>query len=284
MINNEIIEYPTGALSPEDKTEILARHLVALRHEFQTNEVIKAIVVSEVSDAEKVAKISALSSIDLGYPYLVQNGIILLLKELSSIKAMEPAQYLVDNETGLIVKALEEGDIFTPPDYIGEDGNVYPSQPKVHPKISVALAMSKVEIHNRAALLEKAKLPEYKFTLSHILNPNSILVRARFLLENHGIIISDAGLENNEQKPIEIEFGRENIACREQAINPAFHRAHSFGSLLASKIKQIASVGDTVWIGNLTQRSNSKELYYTADCWIERAKSLTEGGSMAEAS
>lgn len=270
MSDSEIIEYSVGAITSQDKKRILAKHLNALRPEFQSKQAIRDILASESPESEKVDQIRSYIDIDFGNEEVLLSAISTLVKESASLATQDPKQYLVDRDTGFIVKALEEGDIFTPPDYLGEDGQMHPSQPKVHPKISVSLALSKVASFKNEQIVAKSEQPEFKHTFEHILNPDVVLKKVNDLLRAKNIFVDE-----HDNNFLQLAFGHESIEGQEQSINPAYHRSQALSAILASKVLKYVSDGDRVWLDNLALHTTPKETYYTVDFYFEKVNQLS---------
>lgn len=263
--NSQIMEFKYDSLSIIDKPKILAKYLNSFRQEFQTNKDVLDIISSNMSSEDKKTAISdLLKSIDFGDVNTFSEALNVLFGELTSLVTKEPSKYLVDTTTGQIVKKLEESDIFTPDDYINENGEVQKSIPKVRPEISVAIALKKASDHKNELMQAKLQNPEYKFTYEHIREPDSIVDRAVSLLTAQGIIFAPT-----EDNHIRIVFGNEHVESEDQSINPFYHRSQAYSSILSSKIMKMISSGDTVWILNLEKHVTSKTKFYSVDVFFK---------------
>lgn len=271
MSENDIIEfeYDPHSLVPENKSRILAKNLVALRHEFQTNPDFKEVLDSNLSDASLRDSVLNLvqDRLQFGDESVLVDAIDILLRELDEL---EPKQYLVDTATGKIIKALEEDDIFTPPDYVNEAGQLQKSIPKVHPKICVALATMKAEEYRNENLLKKSQDPQYKLALEHLFDGEKIIEMTHTLLRERGCTVED-----NAGTTHEIVFGSEIVDAESNSLNPRFHRMKAFPSILATKILGYASKDLPVYISRIVFNKTSKTQSYTAHVKILKPKELS---------
>jgi hypothetical protein len=184
-------------------------------------------------------------------------AIDLFYKELEFQRENKASVYLVDNETGRTLTPIDESCIYTPSDYIDENGDTKHAQPILHPGISSSIIMHKYESNKHDNLIKSVE-EKSKFAAIHAVDPNQILEMTKNRL-NKNIEITD----NFVGEEIELGIGKENIAGMEQAPNPGFHRVAVFSSLLANKINFLLKNGGKCEIKEIKESKNSKERWYT---------------------
>lgn len=231
---------------------IISDYLLVFRRELEENETIKQMIIESnpaVSAKEKILPL-LLEFNKFGTEDLLERAVTILLEELDNLRLKKPSLYLIDEKTGRTVSALSKELIFTPPDYVGEDGITRTSRPMVHPALSSALGLMRYE---------KSKLSKLPRTLTfqHVHEPDQILVVANRLLKSNGI-----KKPTSKTKEEIIEIGREHYDADFQSTNNAFHRFNMFGILLAKKL--IALVGDKASgeLKSIKLKKNSKHRWF----------------------
>jgi hypothetical protein len=247
----------------------LARHLLVIRNEFQSNLSVRGILDMFIARNEKIDKIKEAIGFNPVESDLFDEAIGILIDELPTLLQGPSSQYLIDSGTGAIIKRLEAGDIFTPPDYVGEDGLVHQSMPKVHPKICISLATAKAQKHRQQEIQTLVAKPKLEMTFKHIREPESIVEMAVSLLQARGVQV-----EETKDNKLVVTFGREHVDGQFQSINPTFHRWKSHASIVASKILKLVSQDCKVWIENLKEHKSSKSIFYTIDLYYQKINLL----------
>jgi hypothetical protein len=186
-----------------------------------------------------------------------------LLKEIDEFRLRPSSSYIVDDKTGRVLVPLSDNAVYTPPDFIGEDGLVHKARPIVHPSISSGLAMAEQERHRMKIAISKAKEsgPLGILSLEHEKDPDSIRRVAVEILESKGFRVDS--IPRGSGKEIVIEFGRE-AKDGGQAPNYSFHRFKMFGTILAKKIADSIEQGSTYDLDRPVLNTTSKQRWYTA--------------------
>lgn len=228
-----------------------------LRSMFETNQGVREILRrNEVSEDgyDEIAKI--LSSFQLEETaHLFEKVLRELLREHDRLKKAKPGLYIVNSETGKLGPRITSKDIFQPPDFVDEGGNIRKSTPTLDPRVSVPLVMGAFE---GARMMEKVSKPGEEAALAHISNPEIIQTKAETLLEMRGWSKSD-GLKTSR----EIEFGKEASDGIFFSTNPRFHRSQAFAHILAHKIQE-ATPSKQFLIVSIEERVQVKNRWYVA--------------------
>ena len=128
----------------EEIQQTLARYLLDIRREFETNDEAKNIVISSDPAIDAKPKLLELFAHKCkpGTEKLFEEAIEIALNELDGFRKNPASLYLIDNATGKSVMPITDDLIYTPPDYIGEDGKLHKAKPVVHPGISSSLTLA----------------------------------------------------------------------------------------------------------------------------------------------
>lgn len=230
LITTPIISKPgeNSVIVQESDAKVLRTYILRLRKFFQEDEGVRAAVLIEDKE-ERRRQIFELTSktVESGTEDIHENAINILLEEYDNMKLTPHQQYIVDGRTGLTIAPLTEDSLFTPPDYIGEDGQKHKSQTIVHPGITSALGLALQERSKIAAAIAKGGP-----AVEHLKNPNSITDTAKKIIESSGYEICKC---SNGFVQI-FEIGHEKEEGIFQSPNSSFHRYEMFGSILAKKI------------------------------------------------
>ena len=131
------------AESSESFQKVLRLYLLRLRALFQEDQDIKdAVLIEDKEERRKQVLELVLKTANPGTKDVCKKASDLLLEEYDKMKLVPHQQYLIDGRTGLTIAPLTEESLFTPPDYIGEDGQKHKSQTIVHPGITSALGLA----------------------------------------------------------------------------------------------------------------------------------------------
>ncbi len=231
---------------------IISDYLLIFRRELEENEQVKKIVIDSnpaISAKEKILPL-LLGFSKFGTEDLLEQAIVILLEELDAFRLKKPSLYLVDEKSGRTVSALAKEMIFTPPDYIGEDGVTRTSRSMIHPALSSALGLKRYE-ESRLSKLPKT------LTFQHMHDPDQILIVANRLLKSNGI-----EKPTSETKEEVIEIGREHYDADFQSANNAFHRFNMFGILLAKKLMVMVGDKASCELKSIKLKKNSKHRWF----------------------
>jgi hypothetical protein len=176
------------------------------------------------------------------------------------IQKNDPGLYIIDNQTGRAIIKSDSSTIFQPQDVVLEDGTIHKPGPIVHPKISSSLGLLKYQKERKENLQFKAldeikNNPSVRHAYDHILNPDIILEKAKFLLEKHGVQFEKLSSDFTEEI---IELGKENAESDYQGMNLQFHRANMLGSILAKRILDKYGKSIICNLVEISELSNSK--------------------------
>lgn len=253
-------EKTSNELARESEVQIEKRYRLELRKRFQKEEQINkslaesAQCLTNESTFESIRSLTE-DSVKPGTEEIFERVLHELLEELSELHKKSPSMYLVNQQDGKIVLPLGPESIYTPPDYVGEDGKLHQSKPILHPAISVPLTMLRYEQGRKSQAIAKAP---NEASIEHLRGPEQMIENAKVLLQNQGIEIKS--LPDGEKATIEV--GRERLDDIMQSPNYSFHRSHMFGSLLAKKILDLTHSKGQVDITGATLRKGTKEQWY----------------------
>ena len=241
------------------------RYRLDLRDQFQNNQAVcNALIESKdcLLNEGTFDSIRGLTKVILraGTEEIFDRILHELLDELNEMHKKEPTAYLVNHQTGKVMMPMSAKDIYTPPDYADENGILHKSKSILHPAISAPLTMYAYEENRKhIAIARSTSLA----AVEHLVQgPESILQRAKMLIESQGIIVKPT---DGEKKTIEV--GRERVDDMLQAPNYSFHRSQMYGSLLAKKILDILKEynTDTCDILSIRFHKGSKEQVYLTE-------------------
>ena len=241
--------------------EVLRQYRLRIRKEFEQN----AGVIS-VLEASKPAR-SASDEIGRILSHLVRDessdlfaqALHELLDELDEMRKKPGSMYLVETDTGKATLPIGPQHVYTPPDFMGEDGKLHKSQPILHPGLTAPIVQRKNDDARTAAALAKGG-EKSALALEHLKDPDAVRNKAVESLAELGV---SADLEA-PARTVLVEFGREQADGALQSLNPRFHRAHVFGKILARRIVEELGGGRTCSVVSVEQKRNSKKRWYVA--------------------
>jgi len=241
--------------------KILASYLIQFRKIFETNDLVKNEIINSnpaISAKPKLLKLLAYEC-KPDSEDLFEQAIDIILNELDTFREKPPSLYLIDGETGMTIMPMTDELIYTPPDYIGEDGKLHKSRPMLHPGIAASLTLAvygktKIQQH-----LKKATNNTTKQAYKHLSNPEQIIEMAKERLTYLGVKIDSDPYKCDQT----IEFGREQVEGIMQSPNIKFHRTHMFAAILAHKILALGGKSAKYFIGSIENKENSKQRWYT---------------------
>jgi hypothetical protein len=254
-----------GARSVEDletaremEPRVLRAYLITIREMFRSDIKVQEAISSPASERRDKVMTACVSALIPGTDDIWAAAIDTLLEEHDRLALLPSSQYIVDNSTGLVVLPLNENSVFTPPDYVGEDGQVHKANPIVNPGVSSTLGLVLQEKERVRLVLAQHKGPAYE----HLRNPNSIVRVATNKLHELGIEVGEC------EGTLElVEVGREQVDGIFQAPNPAFLRFVTFGELLARKIAAMKPSRCDIGCPELKQ--NAKHRWYQVPVKID---------------
>lgn len=251
----------------EEIQQTLARYLLDIRKEFETNDEAKNTVISSDPAIDAKPKLLELFAHKCkpGTEKLFEEAIEIALNELDGFRKNPASLYLIDNATGKAVMPITDDLIYTPPDYVGEDGKLHKAKPIIHPGISSSLTLA---VYGKAKLerhLKKIKDPITEQAYKHLHGPEQILEMAKERLVHNGISISDDSTKCDKI----IEFGREQAEGVMQSPNIHFHRAHMYAAVLAHKIMKLGGQSAEYFVGAIENKKNSKQSWYVVQVGYE---------------
>lgn len=252
-------------LAKSAEQTIERRYRLELREKFQKDEKVRQALVESaeclLTDGT-FESIHGLTSdlIRVGTEEIFFRILHELLEELDAMHKREPSAYLIANADGKVLMPISAKDIYTPPPYVGEDGVTRPAKPILHPAISAPLTMLAFEKGRKSEAIERAIEAGSPAAVEHLIQgPESILERARILLQHQGIEVEpiDAGTTQT------VEVGRERVDDMLQAPNYGFHRSQMYGSLLAKKVIDLLQGRRKCDLKSATLKKGSKEQWYS---------------------
>jgi hypothetical protein len=247
------------AKSAEDK--ILAEYLIQLRKIFETDNQVKSIIIdSKPAIAAKSRLLKLLThECKPDSKDLFERAMDIVLNELDNFRDKPASLYLIDRNTGMPIMPMTDELIYTPPDYIGEDGKLHKSKPILHPGIAASLTLAVYGKNKLQRHLKKITGPLSEQAYKHLSEPERIIEMVKERLNYIGVEISD---NPNECDQV-IEFGREQVEGIMQSPNIRFHRAHMFAAILAHKILKLGGKAAKYTIGSIESKQNTKQKWYT---------------------
>jgi hypothetical protein len=247
----------------EDK--ILAKYLLQIRKEFETNEYMKNILINSDPATKAFPDI-----IDILYSIynpdmhdIFDKAVAYILAELDDQRRKKPSLYLIDPDTGKSIMPISEKDVYKPPDYIGEDGKTHKAQPTVHPGITSSLAMLQVIKDRKKRIQERSK--EAPLAYQHITDPEKIVLLTKEKLEEIGVQISV--LPDIEYQII--KFGHEHTDGDLQLLNSRFHRANLYSTILTRRLHHMCSPKSKVEFGQIRVVNNNKKQWFEVEVKID---------------
>lgn len=255
-----------GDIATTEK-KVLARYLLELRKTFETNHKAKSIIVN--SDPAISAKPQLLKLLSIEYQpdsmEIFEQAVEIILEELDEFRKKPSSLYLIDGETGMTIMPMTDELIYTPPDYVGEDGKLHKAKPILHPGVAASLTLA---IYGKARIkrhLAKVKDDISKQAYKHLSNPEQIVEMAKERLAYLGVEVTSDPDRCNQT----IEFGREQVEGIMQSPNIRFHRAHMFAAVLAHKILALGGRSAKYFIGPVKSQEHSKQRWYTVEVGID---------------
>ena len=248
---------------PAELTKVFVRYLIEIRKLLETDTTAREIASrpgTAVSHKYKLLEY-LINIVCPESTEAFEKAIDEILEELDCLRKSDAGLVLIDTNTGKSVIPLSPEMIFTPPDYIGEDGELHKSKPVLHPGISSAFGLIAYESDRKRELARRAAKPNSKDAYEHLFNPQLIAVRASELLASLGIKIDmDLPVE-----AIEFEFGREHISGIDHSVNLRFHRANMYSAILATKIIQKYGKSGVCSFGVVHHKKNSKQQWFVVE-------------------
>lgn len=268
---NDIRKYVSKTPVSTTGKNVVARYLLKLRDILERDNTVNHKVANCISteDARPIL-IEAFGPVEPGTEELLERSITILLEELKQQRASKPSMYLVNRETGMSLMPIDAKDIYTPPDYKDPGGETWihrhirscKARSIVHPGISSSIALSAHEANKENAIIA---LAGDALAFKHMSEPEQITEMAKQRLT--GLV--NFGDANGQWE--EIQFGRENIAGMEQAVNTSFHRIELFSVILAKKILHLCGSGGTCQLGSITVRKSPKYRWYVLTGIFEKS-------------
>jgi hypothetical protein len=250
-----------GEAGEAAEAKLLAQYMLDIRNQLETN-----LQAREIAARAKPAIIAFSELAEILTPIIkpgtgdiFEKALEEILIELDQLRISEAGLILIDNETGKSILSLTPDMIYTPPDYIGDDGLVHKAKPILHPSISSALGLAAQDKSIILNQLEKARDPKTKLAYEHVANPNRITELAVERLKNIGVHITE---DINGIQAKDIEFGREQVDGIRQAPNIRFHRANMFAAILATKVFRECGEKGLCSFGPIRLMKNAKQRWY----------------------
>lgn len=246
--------------------EVRARYLLQIREEIKINKKLEDLLAtSEDLDKAKPEIANELAKLTQdGSEDLLDESVNIIISELKQMRKREPSLYLIDETTGFAITPLKKDDIFTPPKWMDEDGNLHDSTPTVHPNITSSIGMLRARIGKQNRILEKyGEKGEQAF--AHLTEPEKIVTKAKEDL-------SEKGIEFTSKKPEILEIisvGRETLDAELQSVNINFHRWVAYSASLQNKIIESYD-GNKVWVGEIKRKTNSRHRWYEISVGYEK--------------
>lgn len=243
--------------------ETVAGYLIQLRSEIEKNaELARKIAEAQPAAAAKPSLIAACKHVKPGTEHLLERAVSMLLEELEQQRRAAPSLYLVSQKTGRSVMPISAKDVYTPPDFVGLDGELHKSGPVVHPGISSSLALAAYE-----AAKEQSMTSLFGQSLSHVhlTEPEQMVERARQKLS--GVV--EIGEVDGPWS--DMEFGKEHVSGMEQAPNTAFHRVELFSSVIAKRVVSLCGKGGKCELGQIRSCRSPKHRWYALAVKFKRA-------------
>lgn len=250
------IEKASGPQLVEIEENVISRYLLQLRQRLQSDEELSRQVAR--CDPARTAKgilVASYGPEKPGTGYLLEKAAEILLDELEDQRSQDPSLYLVSGVTGRAVMPISDKDIYNPPDYVGEDGEVHKARPVLHPAISSSLTLAAHEAAKQSSLVKSGA---GKLAFAHLTDPDRIVQLTKEKLSGK------VEFEDFDDGPWEeIVFGKENDVDFSQAVNPQFHRVELFSSVLSQKILELCKDGKRCEIGKVSLHSGTRQKWYT---------------------
>lgn len=249
----------------EAEQKIRRIYLNFIRDNFENNQTVREIIESsEQPDLFNVLNEHFADFCRSESKEIFEECLKEIITELESYKKNPGSMYVIDSSTGKTVTQFNEGMVYQPPDYTGEDGVVRKSKKILHPSISVPLTISAYETAKKKEFLDKKELST---AMTYLKNPNSIIDSAIEILERNGYHSVDF---IKSYTSLNIEFGKEHVSTL-QSINPMFHRHVSLGAVLANRIMSALNGLTNYRIMSCESKTNSKTSWHSAVVLIQNA-------------
>ena len=193
-----------------------------------------------------------------------------ILQELDYLRKANVGLVLIDGTSGKSIMPFTPEMLYTPPDYVGEDGKLHKSKPILHPSISGPYGLMLHEQARTQELIKKAQDPTTRNAYEHVANPGKIIELASERLKHVGVNIEP----NLDVDSTDFEFGREQVDGIEQSPNVHFHRTSMYSAVLATKVLQACGSGGICSFGIIRERKNSKQRWYSVPVKIKKIEQL----------
>jgi len=272
-----IVIQKTGSKEVVQKAEqIIEKHYrLEIRDKFQNDQAVSSALIESKECLLNDGTFESIrglvkSVLRAGTEEIFDRIIHELLEELNRMHSVCSSAYLVNRQDGKVLMPMSAKDIYTPPDYIGDDGKLHKSRPILHPAISAPLTMYAFEEGRKKEAIERSSSLA---AVEHLIQgPESILERAKMLLAGQGIIVEQ--LTTGAKRTVEV--GRERIDDMLQAPNYSFHRSHMYGSILAKKVLDLLKeyLSKTCDLQSIKLVRGSKEQFYCVELTVRVAPDL----------
>ena len=261
------IEKAAGSwLAPVIEDKVIAGYLLSLRKMLEEDTELRDKVAKSIPacGAKPDLITATFNLVKPGTERLLDKAIDVLLEELDEQRKKAPSIYLVSHETGRSIMPISKEGVYTPPDFVGLDGNVHQAKPVVHPGISSSLALAAHEVAKTKSILALAG-GDSSMAFAHLSEPEQMIGRAKTILQGR------VSFEGASGPPQEIAFGREHEAGMEQAVNLSFHRVEMFSAILAKKILDKCGEGGRCSGGTIKLCKGSKYRWFIFTACFERS-------------
>jgi hypothetical protein len=253
---------PGSPLALQLESEVVAGYLIQLRKMLEEDtDVANMVAECDPAQLAKPGIIKAFKLVKPGTQHLLEKAADSLLAELDQQRKAAPSLYLVSCKTGRAVMPISAKDVYTPPDFEGLDGKLHKAKPIVHPGITSNLAIAAHESAKETSIIS---LAGQELAFSHLSDPERMIESAKQKLSG---IVNFGDVQGTWH---EIEFGKENAAGMEQAVNPAFHRVELYSSVLARRILALCGRGGQCQIGSIRNLRGAKHRWYSLDVRFQR--------------
>lgn len=262
-MNDSITAKVSSNIEGLDSEKLFIRYLNLIRKQLETNGIARRTAAkADPASQAKAELIELLNDMIIpGSMEIFERAMDEILSELDQLRKLDVGLVLINEQTGKSIIPFTEEMIYTPPDYVGADGQLRKSKPILHPGISSTLGMIAYEAEKKQEILKKAQKPNSYHAYTHLINEQMIAVYASQRLANIGLSMRD----DLPVDGIDIEFGREHIDASEQSINLKCHRAYMYAAILATKILQKFGYNGICSLGMVHQRKNAKQRWYTVE-------------------
>lgn len=243
----------TPGITQWTEDQNLAKLLIHLRREFETNANIRECLTAQTKEERRQGILHFTEMLAFGYggKHVVERAVDYLLDELEQMQKDGHGQYLIDTSTGKAVGPLTKEMVYQQPDFMNESGQLTKGKKVVNPSYASAIGLAKQKQERTRLALESSN---GGLALEHVRNPDSILRVAREHLKAARLPEVEEGAE------MVVEVGREQADGILQSPNAGFHRHELYGALLARKI--ISGGHKACSLISMEHKSNSKSQWY----------------------